>query len=163
MTGNLRVSPHIDALCVWAFLLRVPRGLMKMWEIPQALSWNSLVGVIKGGEAYGGLQPFLSPHPPLCNSPPVSFDVCRAQECLCTARCLRKPLRSAVSSSEGGFKLFREPVCTAGLLQRLPAISSSKLEQNWRHSLGKISLVPTSQFKIILKVKSSEESVLILL
>jgi len=42
-------------------------------------------------------------------------------------------------------------------------LSSPKPEQKWRHSLGKLSLVPTSQFKIILKVENSEELLLILL
>lgn len=132
----------------------------------------SLLGVMKHREAQGGVQTFRPPCPPWCTSCTSNFlcGVCKNSYVQCKndfalikTRYLRKPLRGGVSSSEVSFKPSRTPVETAGILQHLPAISSTKLQQKWRHSLGKISLVPTSQFKTILRVKSSEEPALILL
>lgn len=67
-----------------------------------------------------------------------------------------------VSSSAVGSQPSRKPWTQQVFSYGLPTVSFSKLRQNWRQGLRKISLDPR-QFKIVLRVKSSEEPVLILL
>lgn len=66
-----------------------------------------------------------------------------------------------VSSSGVGSQPCRKPWPQQVFPYCLPTASFSKLRQNWRHGLRKISLDPR-QFEIVLRVKSSEEPVLIL-